>query len=128
MNKELAFKWVSALRSGNYKQGKNFLIFEKGGEREHCCLGVLCEIAGVEMEEVDEHHPLFSESLPPGDKTFIVSGDESASGLIPSDIWDGFGFPVDQEYLAELNDLGETFEYIAREIEERVIDVHSGQE
>ena len=37
-------RWVDALRSGEYKQGRNFL--ERDGK--FCCLGVLCEIEGQE--------------------------------------------------------------------------------
>lgn len=40
MKKSWAMKWVKALRSGKYKQGKHFL---RRGD-EYCCLGVLCEI------------------------------------------------------------------------------------
>ena len=40
MNKDIAEKWVSALRSGEYAQGVSALcMFNK-----HCCLGVLCEV------------------------------------------------------------------------------------
>lgn len=41
MKKEIADKWVAALRSGKYKQGEGFL---RKGENEFCCLGVLCDI------------------------------------------------------------------------------------
>jgi hypothetical protein len=46
MNKELKAKWVEALRSGKYKQGKGMLRNEKG---QFCCLGVLCDITNVEL-------------------------------------------------------------------------------
>lgn len=39
--KNLVKKWVAALRSGKYKQGKGVLRSEKGN---YCCLGVLCDI------------------------------------------------------------------------------------
>lgn len=41
MNVELKNKWVVALRSGAYKQGKNVL---RNNLNEFCCLGVLCDI------------------------------------------------------------------------------------
>ena len=47
MKKEIAERWVSALRSGEYKQGKLYLKSENG----YCCLGVLCDILGVEWKE-----------------------------------------------------------------------------
>ena len=40
MRKEVKDKWLAALRSGEYKQGKNQLI---DGDN-YCCLGVLCDI------------------------------------------------------------------------------------
>jgi hypothetical protein len=51
MNKELKAKWIAALRSGKYKQGRSRL---KHSGR-HCCLGVLCEVAGYQpaRHEVD---------------------------------------------------------------------------
>lgn len=42
MDAELKGKWVKALRSGKYKQGKGVLC-DRG---KHCCLGVLCRVAG----------------------------------------------------------------------------------
>lgn len=53
MNAELKKKWVRALRSGNYQQGKNNLHVtngESGEDDKFCCLGVLCEVAGVKGE------------------------------------------------------------------------------
>src|SRR4051794_35352962 len=41
---ELTQKWVDALRSGKYKQGKGLL---RDFNDNYCCLGVLCEIAGI---------------------------------------------------------------------------------
>lgn len=39
-------KWLKALRSGEYKQGKCHLhTFNKKGETLYCCLGVACEVA-----------------------------------------------------------------------------------
>jgi hypothetical protein len=40
MNKELKEKWVDALRSGKYTQGRMYLRNDKN---EFCCLGVLCD-------------------------------------------------------------------------------------
>jgi hypothetical protein len=48
MNDELKQKWIDALRSGEYAQGIGKLCsMLPGGTFEHCCLGVLAEIAGV---------------------------------------------------------------------------------
>lgn len=39
MDKDLLQKWVAALRSGNYKQGEEYLCYNG----KYCCLGVLVE-------------------------------------------------------------------------------------
>lgn len=46
MNDEQMQKWVTALRSGGYKQGKTYLKqkIKKTGVNTFCCLGVLCDI------------------------------------------------------------------------------------
>lgn len=41
MNKEWKEKWLTALRSGKYKQGKYVL---RNNDDEYCCLGVLCDV------------------------------------------------------------------------------------
>ena len=44
-------KWVEALRSGDYKQTKETLKGElPEGRVGYCCLGVLAEIMGYELE------------------------------------------------------------------------------
>ena len=48
---EFQLEWLKALRSGEYKQGKDYLC--KDGQ--YCCLGVACEIApkfGVVFDEI----------------------------------------------------------------------------
>lgn len=44
MNKEIKEKWVTALRSSEYKKGRGRLKDTRGQETTYCCLGVLCEI------------------------------------------------------------------------------------
>ena len=41
MNKEWKKKWIAALRSGEYKQGRKVL---RNSNDEFCCLGVLCDL------------------------------------------------------------------------------------
>jgi hypothetical protein len=46
MKKALKAKWVSALRSGLYKQTQGTLHrISARGNYSYCCLGVLCEIS-----------------------------------------------------------------------------------
>lgn len=49
MKTSIKQKWISALRSGKYRQGRGAL---RRGDK-YCCLGVLCELAiqdGVKIE------------------------------------------------------------------------------
>lgn len=41
MHKQIADKWIAALRSGDYKQGIGVL---RTSDNEFCCLGVLCNL------------------------------------------------------------------------------------
>lgn len=43
MKPDILKKWVSALRSGKYKQGKEQLK-KLNGQPKFCCLGVLCDL------------------------------------------------------------------------------------
>ena len=46
MRKAVKKKWLEALRSGEYKQGKRTLRrIEPDGGYSYCCLGVLCDLA-----------------------------------------------------------------------------------
>ena len=53
MDQEIKTAWVTALRSGEYKQAQGFL--KRGyddGSVNYCCLGVLCEVVknfGIEF-------------------------------------------------------------------------------
>lgn len=44
MNPEIKEKWLTALRSGKYSRGENYLKQVVNETAKHCCLGVLCEI------------------------------------------------------------------------------------
>jgi hypothetical protein len=48
MKKHVAKKWIKALRSGKFEQGKKMLQTISG---RYCCLGVLCEIAPKSVEK-----------------------------------------------------------------------------
>lgn len=42
MDAEIKAKWIDALRSGKFKQGRGQFEYEGS----FCCLGVLCKVAG----------------------------------------------------------------------------------
>lgn len=47
MKSEIKAKWVTALRSGEYTQGRGQL---RTNDNKFCCLGVLCDIHSRETE------------------------------------------------------------------------------
>ena len=49
MKKEIADKWIAALRSGEYKQGIGEL--HDTGNNSYCCLGVLCKVMDSPIKE-----------------------------------------------------------------------------
>lgn len=53
MTKKLIEKWVKALRSGKYKQGQ--MELRNPVTDSYCCLGVLCEVAGLPRKDFDLH-------------------------------------------------------------------------
>jgi hypothetical protein len=48
MNPEVKEKWLTALRDGQYLQGRERLTTLTADEQRHCCLGVLCQLYAVE--------------------------------------------------------------------------------
>ena len=113
---EVRKKWVEALRSGEYKQGRGAL----NKDNKFCCLGVLCDLAVKEGV------------IPPPTKGTISpyylygTGDHKVSGVLPQEVMDwvgarsGAGEFWEPRYrtLAGINDSDDsTFEEIASIIE-----------
>ena len=44
MNKKVKKLWLKALRSGEYEQGREYLVTTSNTYDKFCCLGVLCDI------------------------------------------------------------------------------------
>lgn len=116
-------KWVEALRSGEYEQGKGALRVYTDGEDAFCCLGVACDLA-VRSGEGNWSGGYF----------YSVSGDPGNFQVLPKSIQDWLGLTNDSailgtplEYgtegghawlLTELNDhVGYSFAQIADLIE-----------
>jgi hypothetical protein len=105
MDPQIKQRWVDALRSGQYKQGKGFL--HRGNK--FCCLGVLCDTVDASRW------------------TYVKSHDAWAYGEeYPSVATTEINFDILQEimldlqlhnYLIKLNDWGHSFEEIATYIE-----------
>jgi hypothetical protein len=50
MKSEYKGPWLKALRSGRYEQGRSYI----NSQGRFCCLGVLCDVAGIQWSEPDE--------------------------------------------------------------------------
>lgn len=103
MDSKVKARWVAALRSGDYKQGRLRLrTTSKLAGDKFCCLGVLCDI------EQPTRWRMFKE----------WANDGSVSQL-PLELRQEVGIgPGEQLSLIELNDGGSNFEAIADWIEE----------
>ena len=44
LNRELMTRWIEALESGRYRQGRNYLKVRDNNRTRYCCLGVLQKI------------------------------------------------------------------------------------
>lgn len=51
MKRELRDRWITALRSGEYRQGKESLCRLYADEPAYCCLGVLAKLEGRLVQE-----------------------------------------------------------------------------
>jgi hypothetical protein len=49
-------QWTAALRGGEFEQGENWL----NNDGKYCCLGVLCEIAGLKKSVAPDKLTLYS--------------------------------------------------------------------
>lgn len=110
MDADLKQKWVEALRSGRYQQGKKFLRYTSVGYGDqYCCLGVLCEISGLAKWQAG-----------PGEEPFMADfGNEKSDDLIPEGAMEKLGLSqVSHDHLWWLNDHGgSSFPFIADWIE-----------
>ncbi len=54
--KEFAEKWIEALRSGEYKQGRDKLAtINDANEICYCCLGVACKLQNIKDTELEQY-------------------------------------------------------------------------
>jgi hypothetical protein len=130
MKKDIAKKWVKALRSGKYKQGKGYLKqFTSKNEPRHCCLGVLCELYNDTMKK-NHKKTLYTEEMQDNSSGTSFIRFDLVDGGLPkvvrewADITNSLGgFKIDDarsECLADLNDYGKKFSTIADIIEKNV--------
>lgn len=111
MKQEIAQAWVAALRSGKYRQSKGRLK----GEAGFCCLGVLCEISGLDKWTAQRlNGNVICYSYASARSTLPGLVGEWAGMLSPNGTISG----TDCRTLAKCNDGGASFEEIAGMIEE----------
>ncbi len=118
-----AKKWIKALRSGKYKQGKQTL---KRND-EFCCLGVACEIF---KDELDLH---IEEAKT--DRGDVIIYYNNKAGSLPNEVRKHIGLRysagatdnLSLRHLSSMNDSGKTFDEIADHLEANWTDyfVHS---
>jgi hypothetical protein len=113
MNKELIKRWVEALRSGKYQQGRLSL---RNISNQFCCLGVLCDIAKDELsldwilkEEWSKYSIDNSYSNIPFSVDKLLNIDTGHLGVITIDtirLSPEYGVPLENRWttLLELND------------------------
>jgi len=125
MDKELRDKWVEALRSGKYKQGKAKLA-EKNtdGSFSYCCLGVLCDVANLKyiVDKASGTNGIIEA------KAYYINDERHRSfAFLPLDprfqnIWENvMSCDSMEQHLITMNDEGSTFEEIADWIEKNVV-------
>jgi len=130
MKKEVAKKWVEALRSGKYKQGKAYLKqINSKNEPRHCCLGVLCELYDQQMKK-NHKKTLFTEHMIDSETDVEFISFNKHDGGLPKEVreWANMINPCGEfvndkdrvEYLSDLNDDGKKFSTIADIIEKNV--------
>ncbi len=133
MNRDVKALWLHALRSGDYKQGKDALkrvrVAGATGETQaqYCCLGVLCELA-VKADVIPDSRSSNSS----GDWHYGDPAKEYTSwSRLPKSVmdWAGLTEPDPKIRLAlsdepaplsRINDFGSSFETIADLIEEHL--------
>ena len=110
---EFAEKWLKALESGKYEQGKGFLAV--GGK--FCCLGVAEELAGTPWEVFSECRGRIYHNKGDNERFMLTSSTQKKLGRINKvgRIADPLyvSEKVEKESLADAHDAGAPFKQIA---------------
>lgn len=101
--KQIKDRWISALRSGEYEQGK-MSLYDKA-DNNFCCLGVLGKICKFKLDQLEDESFLYNlEEKPKGCSLPFFFRDKEVSADL-------------QSKLAGFNDSGKSFNWIASYIE-----------
>lgn len=125
MNPDIKAQWLTALRSGQYVQGRGMLRQTSAdGQVQHCCLGVLCDLYIQAHPDKAHWHPGLQPSTMPGREGskasyFIAEFDEQRS-LLPYHVYSWAGIQGTNIFvhqhnrsISALNDRGTSFAAIA---------------
>jgi hypothetical protein len=128
MKKEIAKRWIKALRSGKYKQGQSFLKqYDTKNQPRHCCLGVLCELYNESMKK-NHKKTLTTKTFDNvfGNGCVKFGGKED---FLPTSVREWAGMKTKDgkldnhlfyHSLAYMNDFGKTFKTISNTIEKNI--------
>lgn len=119
MKAELKQKWIEALRSGQYRQGKGVL---RDSADRFCCLGVLCDVvnksgwgAAYDVDTSIAGNDVEISAHPYND------GEDINAVSLPCSFRERIGLHVaDTSALIAMNDSGQDFETIAKHIEANI--------
>lgn len=113
---ELKAQWVAALRSGDYKQGRDVLREPTRDGMSYCCLGVLCEVMiknKSELVKLEPNSPSYRFATPYGGVCNNMNIHDPVRVKI------GLTNNM-QKTLQRKNDSGKSFEHIADYIEKKL--------
>lgn len=122
MDPQIKAQWLAALRSGEYRQGKR--VLHNVDENTFCCLGVLCDLA-VRAGVVSEGRHKYNLRVAADIEVYGSDGDCRSQGgvTLPDEVQEWAGLDSDNPWvgdsgvLAELNDMGRSFEELANLID-----------
>jgi hypothetical protein len=99
VNQEIKNRWIDALRSGDYEQGKNYLCNRNGsGGREWCCLGVL-----TDLYQKETNNKLIATGDNPCTFGAVMYG--NSCQFLPSEVHEWAGLTIKQvDVCIKLND------------------------
>ena len=114
MKIDIKNKWLTALRSGEYRKSINVLKRHFKTKPGHCCLGVLCEV-------IKDDYPHAAELIN------IKTGEQyrrtpiSSFAMLDTSVLEYTGIePNQQRTLSSMNDSGAPFSKIANYIEKNL--------
>lgn len=120
LDKAVRDEWLAALRSGKYPQTRDSLQDATG----FCCLGVLCDIHRVTTNNVHEWVDADGE----GRQSYEGEEEMPSSSVTAWAFGDYYIFNWNrmhqfEQHLTTLNDAGNSFEVIAKYIEDNTVGV-----